>query len=122
MSTTNEDLRELGPWGQAVVLSFRFLLLAAGLIAAGWLVSNFHQIPPDSQAVVMRFGSVTRMHGSGLLLAWPRPIEQVVVLPAAARQLELPISRYEDNQSGSVGQGFDTSPDPTLYGVTQIAG
>jgi len=112
VSTPNEDLRELGPWGQAVALSFRFLFLAAGLIGAGWLVSNFHQIPPDSQAVVMRFGSVARIRGSGLLLAWPRPIEQVVVLPAAARQLQLPIRRYEDNQYGSVSQGFDTSSDP----------
>jgi regulator of protease activity HflC (stomatin/prohibitin superfamily) len=112
VNTPNEDLRELGPWGQAVALSFRFLFLAAGLIAAGWLVSNFQQIPPDSQAVVMRFGSVARVRGSGLLLAWPRPIEQVVVLPAAARQLQLPIRRYEDNQYGSVSQGFDASSDP----------
>ena len=112
MSSTADDLRELGPWGQAVALSFRFLLLAAGLIAAGWFVSNFHQIPADSQAVVMRFGSVARIRGAGLLLAWPRPIEQVVVLPAAARQLQLPIRRFEENQDGSVGQGFETSSDP----------
>ena len=112
MSSTADDLRELGPWGQAVALSFRFLLLAAGLIAAGWFVSNFQQIPADSQAVVMRFGSVARIRGAGLLLAWPRPIEQVVVLPAAARQLQLPIRRYEENQDGSVGQGFETSSDP----------
>ncbi len=114
MSTTKDDLRELGPWGQSIALSFRFLFLAAALIAVGWLVSNFHQIPPDSQAVVMRFGSVARIRGSGLLLAWPRPIEQVVVLPAAARQLQLPIRRYEENQDGSVGQGFETSLDPRL--------
>jgi regulator of protease activity HflC (stomatin/prohibitin superfamily) len=112
MSSSADDLRELGPWGQAVALSFRFLLFAAGLIAAGWFVSNFHQIPADSQAVVMRFGSVARIRGAGLLLAWPRPIEQVVVLPAAARQLQLPIRRYEENQDGSVGQGFETSSDP----------
>ena len=66
MSSIAEDLRELGPWGQAVALSFRFLLLGAGLIAAGWLVSNFHQIPADSQAVVMRFGSVARIRVSSL--------------------------------------------------------
>jgi regulator of protease activity HflC (stomatin/prohibitin superfamily) len=62
----------------------------------------------------MRFGSVARIRGAGLLLAWPRPIEQVVILPAAARQLQLPIRRYEENQDGSVGQGFDTSSDPRL--------
>lgn len=114
MSNTTDDLRELGPWGQAVALTFRFLLLAAALIAAGWFISNFHQIPADSQAVVMRFGSVARIRGPGLLLAWPRPIEQVVVLPAAARQLQLPIRRYDENQDGSVGQGFDTSFDPRM--------
>ena len=115
MSSTADDLRELGPWGQAVALSFRFLLFAAGLIAAGWFVSNFHQIPADSQAVVMRFGSVARIRGAGLLLAWPRPIEQVVVLPAAARQLQLPIRRFEENQDGSVGQALRRAriPDST---------
>jgi regulator of protease activity HflC (stomatin/prohibitin superfamily) len=122
VSTTDADLRELGPWGQAIALSFRFLFLAAALIAAGWLVSNFHQIPPDSQAVVMRFGSVARIRGPGLLLAWPRPIEQVVVLPAAARQLQLPIGRYDDFQSGSVGQGFDTSFDPRLNSAFVLTG
>jgi regulator of protease activity HflC (stomatin/prohibitin superfamily) len=122
VSTTKQDLGELGPWGQAVLLSFRFLFLAAGLIAAGWLVSNFHQIPADSQAVVMRFGSVARIRGSGLLLAWPRPIEQVVVLPAAARQLQLPVRRYEDTQGGSVGQGFDTSSDPRLNSAFLLTG
>ena len=101
MSSTADDLRELGPWGQAVALSFRFLLLAAGLIAAGWCVSNFHQIPADSQAVVMRFGSVARIRGAGLLLAWPRPIEQVVVLPAAARQLQLDPQRADQRHASS---------------------
>jgi regulator of protease activity HflC (stomatin/prohibitin superfamily) len=122
VSTPSEDLRELGPWGQAVALSFRFLFLAAALIAAGWLISNFHQIPADSQAVVMRFGSVARIRGSGLLLAWPRPIEQVVVLPAAARQLQLPIRRYEEGQDGSVGQGFATSSDPRLNSAFLLTG
>lgn len=122
MNTADEKLRELGPWGQAVVRSLRFLLLVAGVIAAAWLVSNFHQIPPDSQAVVMRFGSLARLHGPGLVLAWPRPIEQVVVLPAAARQLELPIRRYEDFQSGSIGQGFDLSSDPRLNSAFLLTG
>jgi regulator of protease activity HflC (stomatin/prohibitin superfamily) len=122
VSTANEEPRELGPWGQAVALSFRFLFLAAAVLAAGWLVSNFRQIPPDSQAVVMRFGSVARIRGPGLLPAWPRPIEQVVVLPAAARQLQLPIQRYEENQAGSVGQGFATSFDPRLNSAFLLTG
>ena len=39
----------------------------------------------------MRFGDVARVQGSGLLLAWPRPIEQIVVLPAPARQIQFHI-------------------------------
>jgi len=92
------DLQEVGPWGQAVALAFRFLFFMVCLIAAGWFVSNFHQIPADSQAVVMRFGAVARVKGPGLLLAWPRPIEQVSILPGAARQIELPVRRFDDGQ------------------------
>jgi regulator of protease activity HflC (stomatin/prohibitin superfamily) len=112
----NDDLRELGPWGQAVALAFRFLFVAASLIACGWLVSNFRQIPPDSQAIVMRFGRLARHHGSGLLLAWPRPIEQVAVLPAAARQFQLQVKRYDESQSdpSSATRGFYMSTDPRL--------
>jgi len=94
MSSAAEDLREVGPWGQAATLAFRFLFLSTWVIVAGWFVSNFHQIPPDSQAVVMRFGTVARVSGSGLLLAWPRPIERVVVLPGPARQIQLPIRQF----------------------------
>ncbi len=76
-----EEMKDVGPLGQAVALAFRFLFIAACVIALGWFVSNFRQVPPDSQAVVMRFGAVARMQGSGLLMALPRPLEQIVVLP-----------------------------------------
>jgi regulator of protease activity HflC (stomatin/prohibitin superfamily) len=109
----HEDLRGLGPWGQAVALSFRFLFGVACLIACGWLGSNIHQIPPDSQALVMRFGTVARTHGSGLLIAWPRPIEQVVLIPAAARQFELKVQRFTNDDSAYAStQGFFASTDP----------
>ena len=109
MTDAAEDLREVGPWGQAATLSFRFLFLLTWLIVAGWSVSNFHQIPPDSQAVVMRFGTVARIGGSGLLLAWPRPIEQVIVLPGPARQIQLPIRRLNEYSSLSSFNAADTS-------------
>ncbi len=44
-------------------------------------MSNFRQVPPESRAIVYRFGSIVRQQGAGLLMAWPRPIEQVVMLP-----------------------------------------
>jgi regulator of protease activity HflC (stomatin/prohibitin superfamily) len=124
VSPTNDDLRELGPWGQSVALAFRFLLLAASLIACGWLFSNFHQIPPDSQAIVMRFGSVARLHGSGLLFAWPSPIEQVAVLPAAARQFQLPVRRYNPDEAdvSNRTRGFFISSDPRQNGGFLLTG
>jgi regulator of protease activity HflC (stomatin/prohibitin superfamily) len=94
VSTSTEELRALGPLGHAVTLAFRFLLAAGAVIAVSWLVSNIRQVPPDSQAVILRFGSVARVHASGLLLALPRPIETVVMLPAGARQIQFRISRY----------------------------
>jgi regulator of protease activity HflC (stomatin/prohibitin superfamily) len=122
MSRANqEDLSGLGPWGQAVTLSFRFLFGVACLIAFGWLASNIHQVPADSQALVMRFGTVVRTHGSGLLVAWPRPIEQVVLLPAAARQFELQVQRYNEGTSSST-QGSFTSADPRQNSAFLLTG
>ena len=99
MSDLARDMREVGPWGQAVALSFRFLLFGAVVIALGWSVSNIQQIPADSQAVIVRLGTVARVQGPGLLLAWPKPVEQVVLVPGPARQLQLPISRFQDGIS-----------------------
>jgi regulator of protease activity HflC (stomatin/prohibitin superfamily) len=117
------DLNELGPVGQAVTLSFRFLFAVACLISCGWLVSNIHQVPPDSQALVMRFGTVARTHAPGLLIAWPRPIEQVMVLPAAARQFELPVQRYDNSDSAYANtQGYFTSTDPRRNAAFLLTG
>ena len=107
-----DDMREVGPWGQAVAISFRFLLLGAVAIAIGWLVSNIRQVPADSQAVIIRFGTVVRVQRPGLLLAWPKPIEQVVLVPGSARQLQLSIGRFQDSAVGE-DPGF-----LSVYGYT----
>ncbi|MGH8211441.1 MAG: SPFH domain-containing protein, partial [Steroidobacteraceae bacterium] len=52
-----------------------------------WLTSNVREIASDSQAIVLRFGRIVRSQEAGLLLAWPRPIEQVQLLPGPERQL-----------------------------------
>jgi regulator of protease activity HflC (stomatin/prohibitin superfamily) len=116
--TVADDLKDVGPWGQAVAISFRFLLLGAFAIAIGWLVSNIRQVPPDSQAIVTRFGMVARVQGPGLLLAWPKPIEQVVLIPGPARQIQLSIARFldgpqNDSTYASV-YGFEPSDQPRL--------
>ncbi len=108
-STPEAD--SLGPWAHATAYLFRVLLIGTALIAGGWLFSNVRQVPADSQALIMRFGAVARIHGSGLLLAWPRPIERVIVLPSSARQFELPISRY-DGGSTALAREFRASSDP----------
>jgi regulator of protease activity HflC (stomatin/prohibitin superfamily) len=120
-----------GVWAQSVKIAFRFLFVAVAVIAAGWAVSNIRQVPPDSRAVILRFGSVVRQQGAGLLIAWPRPIEQVVLLPSADRQIEFRIDRFEgaggvpaETRSQPIGlangpaadsiPGFDMSDDPRL--------
>lgn len=115
-ATVQSDLAEVGPMGQAVTLAFRFLFIAVWVIAAGWLVSNIRQVPADSQAVVMRFGTVARIKTSGLLLALPRPIEQVVVVPAAARQIALKVERFSQGQDAgaSPDTGYNVARDPRL--------
>jgi regulator of protease activity HflC (stomatin/prohibitin superfamily) len=77
-----------GPLASSVRLGFVMLYAAVLLLGAGWASSNLRQVPPDSRAVVLRFGRVNRVQESGLLLAWPRPIEQVRLLPAPDRQIE----------------------------------
>nr|WP_294521029.1 SPFH domain-containing protein [uncultured Rhodopila sp.] len=80
-----------GPIVQSLRITFRVLLLGVALLAAGWWFSNVRQVPSDSQAAVLRFGRIVRVQPAGLLLAWPRPIEQVELLPAPARQMEMKV-------------------------------
>lgn len=123
------DMREVGPWGQAAALSFRFLLLAASGIALFWLASNIRQVPADSQAIVIRWGVVERVQGPGLLLALPRPVEQVVLVPASARQTQFTVDRFVDGQDpGSLAatltatDGFSLSSSPRLNGGFLLTG
>lgn len=72
-------------WFQAGRIACLALFAMTLIAAANWLFSNVRQIEPDKRAVVMRFGAVSRTAGAGLLLAWPEPLEQVEILPAADR-------------------------------------
>ncbi len=80
-----------GPIVQSVRIGFRLLQLVTAALAVVWLASNVRPVPPEMQAVVLRFGQVVRVQQSGLVLAWPRPIEQVVLLAGPNRQLDLRI-------------------------------
>jgi modulator of FtsH protease HflK len=81
-----------GPISQSVAIGFRAVYIAMGLLALLWLSSNLRQIAPDSQAVVLRFGRIVRAQQAGLLIAWPKPIEQVLLLPGPDRQLSQEVS------------------------------
>src|SRR5579862_6392485 len=109
MSQPSEDRVTVdGVWAQSIRIAFRFLYAAVLVIAAGWAVSNIRQVQPDSRAVVLRFGSVVRIEGAGLLIAWPRPIEEVVMLPSADRQIEFRITRFDG--AGSAAPAARSQP------------
>jgi regulator of protease activity HflC (stomatin/prohibitin superfamily) len=76
-----------GPIAQSVVIGFRATYVATALLALLWATNNVREIAPDSQAVVLRFGRIVRAQQAGLLIAWPRPIETVRLLPGPDRQL-----------------------------------
>jgi regulator of protease activity HflC (stomatin/prohibitin superfamily) len=97
-----EGAEPTGAWAQSTKLAFRFLFLAVCLAAVGWCFSGIRQVPPESRAVVYRFGAIARQQGAGLLLAWPRPIEQIVILPSADRQIEFQIEQFKPAETPSV--------------------
>ncbi len=102
-----------GAWAQSVRLGFGFLFVAVAVMALGWAASGIRRIPPDSRAVVVRLGQVARASGPGLLLAWPPPIDRVVLLPSADGQFALRIARFD---AGTVVSGrraeYRLSSDP----------
>jgi regulator of protease activity HflC (stomatin/prohibitin superfamily) len=89
MSGADSALR--GPLASSVRLGFVMLYAAVLVLGVGWASGNIRQVPPDSRAVVQRFGRVVRVQPSGLLIAWPAPIEQVWLLPSSDRQMSLKI-------------------------------
>lgn len=104
-----------GPIAQSVAIGFRSVYIAAALLALLWLTSNVRQIASDSQAVVLRFGRIVRTQEAGLLIAWPRPIEQVRLLPGPERQLSQDVPALPaptEKAAALVGPGSDNSGEP----------
>jgi regulator of protease activity HflC (stomatin/prohibitin superfamily) len=100
-----------GPVAQSIRIGFAILRLATLALALAWAFSNVREVPPDQQALVLRFGQVVRVQPAGLVLALPRPIETIVVLPSAARQLTLEIN------AGAAWEPAILDPDSTGSGV-----
>jgi len=72
---------------QSVGLAFRFLFIGVAVLAVAWLASGFVSVQAGNRAVVLRFGKVDRVGDTGLMWAWPRPIEAIVTLPGPEQQL-----------------------------------
>ena len=90
----------LGAVAQSAGIGFAALRVATVLLAFGWATMNIRQVPPDMQAVVMRLGAVDRVQQSGLVLAWPRPIERVLLVPGPVQQMS---HRLEANTAAAPG-------------------
>jgi regulator of protease activity HflC (stomatin/prohibitin superfamily) len=118
--TAGADLS--GPLAQSVRITFHALYLATAVLAIVWATGNIRPVPSDSRAVVLRFGRVDRVQEAGLLIAWPKPIETVRLLPARERQIPLPIDDAPDATSDArmVFQTEKMNPTPAPETDLQI--
>ena len=78
-----------GPVAQSIGIGFKALAAATAALGLAWAVSNWRQVPADSQAVVLRFGRIAAVQQAGLTVSWPRPVGQVVLAPGIERLLTL---------------------------------
>jgi regulator of protease activity HflC (stomatin/prohibitin superfamily) len=106
-----------GPIVQSIDIGFWVLRLATLLLAAIWLAGNIHPVPPGMQSLVLRFGRVARVQQAGLVVALPRPIETVVLLPSGERQMEQKITASTARQPGVADAITSASDIPADAGV-----
>jgi modulator of FtsH protease HflK len=90
-----------GPLAQSVRVGFRVLQAAIVLLAIGWACSNIRQVPADSRVVVVRLGQVDRVQEAGLVIAWPRPIETIMLLPSREQEIVLKLGSGSDSVPSS---------------------
>jgi regulator of protease activity HflC (stomatin/prohibitin superfamily) len=85
--TGEKDKALQGPLAQSIDIGFRAARLAIAILALGWATMNVREVPPDMQAVVTRFGATDRVQQAGLIVAWPRPFERVLLTSGPAQQM-----------------------------------
>jgi modulator of FtsH protease HflK len=90
-----------GPLAQSVGIGFRVLQAAIVLLAIGWACSTVRQVPADRRVVVLRLGHVDRVQEAGLVVAWPRPIETITLLPGRDREIALKLESGNDSAPSS---------------------
>lgn len=86
--TAHGEPRPRSAWLEAGQLTFIALYAVTVVVALRWATSNIRQVDPENSAVVTRMGMLQRSQPAGLLLAWPQPFEQVVLLPSAETVIE----------------------------------
>jgi regulator of protease activity HflC (stomatin/prohibitin superfamily) len=91
-----------GPIVQSIRVAFLLLRVFTIMLALGWATANMRPVPPGTQAVVLRFGRVVRVQQAGLVMALPLPLETVVKLPSAERQMVLKIAASSARVPGIV--------------------
>lgn len=90
--STPEGKLSSNPWLQAGRFAFIVLYGVVIFAALKWAANNVVQVPASQRAVVWRTGAINRVQNAGLLLAWPKPFEQVVMIPSAEAILERKVS------------------------------
>lgn len=115
----------MSPWGQSYRIAFFSLYGATLLAALVWLFSSVHQINPDSQAVVYRFGKPVAVKHSGMLFAWPNPIDRIEIIPGSDRILQhdvKPLQRSEQLKLLTGAQMYSDAGTGAGYLLTGDAG
>ncbi|MFT8719663.1 SPFH domain-containing protein [Acetobacter sp.] len=81
------------PLEQTVKLAFLLLAGVTVILGVIWATGNIRAVPTDGSAVVIRYGKVIAERHSGLVIALPRPFEEVRFLPSPDHQLSLRVTR-----------------------------
>jgi membrane protease subunit HflK len=107
----------------ALRVSFRILFVLMVGIVVVIILSGFFTVPASNVAIVTQFGRVKgvgadRLKTEGLHWKWPTPIDEVILIPAAAslRSLEVGNFWYYQTPEEKMGQR-KTNPGQTLQFV-----
>ncbi len=105
---------EINPAGHRwLAFTVRVILVLA---LAGYALSGFRVVGPQENALVLRFGKLQpKLHGPGLLPAFPRPIDEVIKVPVQTVQ-ELNILDWQAREAEiSTDPGEVSVEEPPLY-------
>ena len=98
--TGDQDKALQAPLAQSIDIGFRAARVAIAILALGWATMNVREVPPDMQAVVTRLGAIDRVQQAGLVVAWPRPFERLLLMAGPAQQMT---QHFEANASAALG-------------------